>query len=103
MGLIPGILRFLLKKRANFWMFLVVTLPSYVLGAMLWTTYMLHFMYGQPFLFLLASRVPFYLVTWLVDTLIVFLLFKSGVFRMLGISAIGGKTNELSGDPEVHS
>ncbi len=84
-------------------MFLVVTLPSYVLGAMLWTTYMLHFMYGQPFLFLLASRVPFYLVTWLVDTLIVFLLFKSGVFRMLGISAIGGKTNELSGDPEVHS
>lgn len=103
MGLIPGLLRLLLKNKVNYWRLLCVAMPSYILGSMGWTTYMLTFMYGQPFLVLSATRVPTYAITLLVDTLIIFLLFRSGIFRTLGISAIGGKTHELPGDPEIHS
>jgi riboflavin transporter len=120
MGFLPGILRLILKNRnqinvakligvtentfsVSIPKLLIVTAPSYILGSMLYTTYILSGMYNTPFMALFPMRVLIYVGTMLLDTLLIFLLIKSGVFRALGYSFAGGKNNELRGNAKVHS
>lgn len=117
MGLIPGVLRFLLKDKISFAKLmgvsvtpfkislpklLLVTALPYVLGSMLYSTYVLSIMYGTTFFALLPWRVVIYIVTMLIDTMIIFLLIKSNVFKTLGFNLTGGKKDELRGNASLH-
>lgn len=64
---------------------LLVTGPGFVLGSMFWTTWWLSTLYGTPLPALLAVRVPLYCVIAVLDTLVLFFLCRSGVFRRLGL------------------
>jgi ECF transporter S component (folate family) len=86
MGLIPGLLRAVVWKKPNALRVFAVALPSYIIGSMGYTTFILaKYIYGQPFLPLFAQRVGIYAVTFAVDAFIVFLLIKSGMFYRMGI------------------
>lgn len=52
---------------------------------MFWTTWWLSTLYGTPLPALLAVRVPLYCVIAVLDTLVLFFLCRSGVFRRLGL------------------
>ncbi|MBQ8936087.1 MAG: folate family ECF transporter S component [Oscillospiraceae bacterium] len=65
--------------------------PTEILGPICWTTFGLHLLYGTPIPALLAARIPLYLITGALDTLLVFLLLKSGVFQRLGLQPIRGR------------
>lgn len=119
MGLLPGVLRFVLKNKNQLNVakligvtensfaitipkLLIVTAPSYVLGSMLYSTYILSGVVHTPFMALFPMRVLIYVGTMMLDTLLIFLLIKSGVFRTLGYSFVGGNKNELRGNATIH-
>lgn len=85
MGLLAGLLRPLLWKRLSLPRLLAVTAPGFILGSMLWTTWWLSTLYGTPLPALLAVRVPLYCVIATLDTLVLFVLCRSGVFHRLGL------------------
>lgn len=85
MGLLAGLLRPVLWKKRSLPRMLVVTAPGFILGSMIWTTWWLSSLYGTPLLALLAVRVPLYCVIAALDTLVLFVLCRSGVFHRLGL------------------
>ncbi|MDR2605940.1 MAG: folate family ECF transporter S component [Oscillospiraceae bacterium] len=87
MGLIPGLLRRYVWNKPSLVRIYAVMLPSYVVGAMLYTTFILaKFIYSDTtFLPLLGWRVLTYVITLAVDGFIIFLLIKTNMFYSLGI------------------
>ena len=85
LGVMAGLLRPLVWKRLTLPRLLLVTGPGFVLGSMFWTTWWLSTLYGTPLPALLAVRVPLYCVIAVLDTLVLFFLCRSGVFRRLGL------------------
>ncbi|MDR1328591.1 MAG: folate family ECF transporter S component [Oscillospiraceae bacterium] len=86
MGLIPGLFRAFVWRKPSIVRVLTATLPSYIIGSMGYTTYVLaKYIYGQPFLPLFIQRVGIYAATFVVDAGIVFLLIKSDLFCRAGI------------------
>ena len=87
MGALPAVLVKKLGWGGDFkwWQIAAVVFPAEILGPICWTTFGLHLLYGTPLLALLATRIPLYLITGALDSLLIFLLLKSGVFRQLGL------------------
>ena len=85
LGLLAGLLRPIVWKNLSLPRLLLVTVPGFVLGSMFWTTWWLSSLYGTPLPALLAVRVPLYCVIAVLDTLVLFLLCRSGIFRRLGL------------------
>ena len=85
LGVMAGLLRPLVWKRLTLPRLLLVTGLGFVLGSMFWTTWWLSTLYGTPLPALLAVRVPLYCVIAVLDTLVLFFLCRSGVFRRLGL------------------
>lgn len=85
LGLLAGLLRPLVWKHLSLPRLLLVTGSGFVLGSMFWTTWWLSTLYGTPLPALLAVRVPLYCVIAVLDTLALFFLCRSGVFRRLGL------------------
>lgn len=84
-GLVAGLFRPLLARKLNIWTIALAYLPSIVLGSILYQSWALAFVYGGEafeayFLTKLATRSIQFSVTFVIDTLIVFLLHKSNVF-----------------------
>lgn len=92
MGVLPALLVRLFPGEGDlsWWQIAAVVLPAEVLGPICWTSFGLHLLYGTPLPALFATRIPLYLVTGALDTLLVFLLLKSGVFRRLGLEVRRG-------------
>ena len=85
-GAIPGLLRFLVtgERKPRFWKLLVLVLVPAVLGSWLWQSWALHFVYGgKTFGAFLVSRGIQFAVTAPLDALILWLLFKAGLFEAL--------------------
>ena len=83
-GLCAGLMRFLLYKKVNYWRILVSFLPAVVLGSVLWQSYWLSFFYGShSFVWFLGSRSIQFAITSVVNTAVIFGLFKSRVFDVL--------------------
>lgn len=59
--------------------------PGFVLGSMIWTTCWLSALYGTPIPALLAARVPLYCVICILDTLVVYFLYRSNAFQRMGL------------------
>ncbi|SHH52943.1 ECF transporter S component, folate family [Sporobacter termitidis DSM 10068] len=106
MGVVPPLIGMLLKKRTNLPTFIAMILPAEILGPMVWTTLSLQWLNHVPFLVNLPLRLPVSAGIAVVDILMIFLLYKSGVFRTFDstLSRLsGGKNNGLRGDAEIHS
>lgn len=84
LGLLPGLLRPFLLKKTTLPRFFAVTIPGFILGSMIWTTCWLSALYGTPLPALLAVRVPCTASSGL-DTLVVYLLYRSGAFQRTGL------------------
>ncbi len=102
MGVLPSLIGKLLKKRSNLVIFIALILPAEILGPYLWTNFCLFFAYNMPFLPNLISRAPAKAIISVVDILLVFSLYKSGLFRYVTSGNIGGKKDELRADLKIH-
>lgn len=85
LGLLAGLLRPILLKKPTLPRFFAVTAPGFVIGSMIWTTCWLSFLYGSPLPVLLAARVPLYCVICILDTLVIYFLYRSNAFQRIGI------------------
>lgn len=83
-GLFGGLLRGLLKRKVDFFRVLGVFLPPAVLGSVLWQSFWLSRLYGtRTFAAFLSVRAAQFAVTAVVNSLLLFLLFRSGAFKTL--------------------
>ncbi len=83
-GLCAGLLRHIVVKKASFLRILLSFLPAVVLGSVLWQSYWLSFIYGtRSFGGFLAMRSVQFAVTTVVNTAVIFGLFKTKVFESL--------------------
>jgi len=104
MGVVPPLIGRFMKKRVTLPTFIALILPAEILGPVIWSNVSLQMLNGVSFLVNLPLRAPIKLLIAVVDILLVFLLYRSGVFRALGLDTFGGgKTSELRGNPKVHS
>lgn len=84
-GLCAGLFRPLLVKKMSVWRIALAYLPAIVFGSVLWQSFTLAYVYGGDafqafFLTKLATRSIQFAVTFVLDVLIVWLLYKSKVF-----------------------
>ncbi|MBQ9967545.1 MAG: folate family ECF transporter S component [Oscillospiraceae bacterium] len=84
-GVFGGLFRPMLAKRMDLWRILLTLLPPVVLGSVLWQSFALGFVSGKGFLFFFATRSIQFAITIVVDALIIHLLFKTKVFRHMGV------------------
>ncbi|MBQ8088589.1 MAG: folate family ECF transporter S component [Clostridia bacterium] len=83
-GLCTGLLRFLVIQKESFLRILVSFLPAVILGSILWQSYWLAAIYGsKSFEAFLVSRSIQFAVTSVINAILAFALFKSGIFRSL--------------------
>jgi ECF transporter S component (folate family) len=102
MGTVPPLIGMLLKKRTNLPTFIAMILPADILGPILWTTLSLQWLNKVPYLPTLITRLPIAGGIAVVNILMIFLLYKSGLFRAVGISRFGGQNDELRGNTQIH-
>ena len=84
-GLCAGLFRPLLAKKTSILTIALAFLPAVALGSILWQSFSLAFVYGGDaktafFLTKLATRSVQFAVTYVIDVLLVWLLYKSKVF-----------------------
>ncbi len=84
-GLCAGLFRPLLRRKVSIGTIALAFLPAIVLGSILWQSYALAFVYGGAaktayFLTKVATRSIQFGITYVVDVLIVWLLYRSRVF-----------------------
>ena len=84
-GLCAGLFRPMLAKKVTVWRIALAFLPAITLGSILWQSFALAKVYGGDafeafFLTKLAARSIQFAVTFVLDTLIVWLLYRSRVF-----------------------
>ena len=84
-GLAAGLFQPLLVRKTNVWTIALSFLPAITLGSILWQSFALAFVYGGDaktafFLTKLAARSVQLGVTFIIDVLLVWLLYKSKVF-----------------------
>ena len=84
-GLCAGLFRPMLAKKVTVWRIALAFLPAITLGSILWQSFALARVYGGDafeafFLTKLAARSLQFAVTFVLDTLIVWLLYRSRVF-----------------------
>jgi ECF transporter S component (folate family) len=103
MGVVPPLIGKLLRKKTNLLTFIAMILPAEILGPILWSNVALQLLNHVPFMVNLPLRAPIKAAIAVVDIMLVFMLYKSGVFNVLGLDNFGGKKNELRGDAQLHS
>ncbi len=90
-GVCSGLLRNVVVEKFTYVRLLLTQMPAFVFGAMLWQSLVLTYVYAgdgafwQNYLVRLGARGFQYAVTLVVDTLVIYLLFKSRLFHRLGV------------------
>lgn len=84
-GLSAGLLRGLLRRKCAIWTIALAFLPPILFGSILWQSFALAFTYSkdtlwESFCAFLVSRGIQFAVTFVLDVLIVYLLYKSNIF-----------------------
>jgi ECF transporter S component (folate family) len=102
MGVVPSLIGKLIKKRTYLPTFIAMILPAEILGPIIWSNLSLQWLNGVSFFVNLPLRAPIKAAIAVIDILLIFLLYKSGVFRALGLDRFGGKKDELRGNTQVH-
>ena len=90
-GLLPGLLRFMIKDEAKpkLWKIIVIVLVPVVFGSVLWQSFPMAIYYGaksgKGYLAYASARALQYAVTGPLEILVVWLLFKSGIFEQMKV------------------
>ena len=90
-GVCGGLFRSLLVKKMNFWTILLTLLPAIVVGSILWQSFALTYVYAnngafmQNLLVRLGARSVQFAITMVVDAVIIHLLFRTKVFKHMGV------------------
>lgn len=88
-GVVPGLLRFMIAKeeKPNFVKILVMILIPAIFGSILWQSLPLSLYYGvksgKGYWVYVLTRIPQFAVTAPIDSIVIWLLFKTGMFRQL--------------------
>lgn len=82
-GIVAGALKNTLFTGTSFLSVSLSVLPAHVLGSMLLKSFALYWTYGTPLLILLL-RIPTYLITGLVESVLLTALYQKHVFAFLG-------------------
>ena len=98
-GLFAGVFRHYLSKNITIPRLLFAFLPPVVLGSLLYQSASLSYMYYdgaflQGFIYYLSTRALQFSLTIVVDVILIHLLFKSGIFKRIGLWPIAGKEKE---------
>lgn len=90
-GVCAGLFRPYLMGKTSLLRLTTAFLPSVLLGSIAWQSFALAFVYNSKgsfqasFLFFLGTRSIQFLVTLVLDVLVVYLLMRSGVFERMGL------------------
>ena len=90
-GVLPGLLRFLLFKKTDIWRIALAYLPPVVIGSILYQSWSLAFVYNTKgsfsasFSYFLTTRSVQFAVTFVIDTVLTWLLFRSRLFERAGL------------------
>ena len=90
-GVLPGLLRFLLFKKTDIWRILLVYLPPVVIGSILYQSWSLAVVYNSKgtfaasFSYFLTTRSIQFAVTLVIDAVLTWLLFRTGLFERAGL------------------
>ena len=90
-GVCGGLFRPMLAKGINLWRMLLTLLPAVLFGSVLWQSFALTYVYANDGAFLenlmlrLSARSIQFAITIVVDALIIHLLFKSKIFKHMGV------------------
>jgi len=90
-GVCGGLFRPLLAKKVNFFRVLLTLLPAVVIGSILWQSFALTYVYANDGAFMenllirLGTRSIQFAITIVVDAVIIRLLFKTRIFKYMGV------------------
>lgn len=84
-GLCGGLFRPMLTKKVSLLRLSLALLPAVTLGSILWQSFALDYVYGSGFLALLSSRSLQFTVVFVLDIVIIRLLFAGKVFAQAGL------------------
>lgn len=84
-GVFGGLFRPMLAKKMDIWRIFLTLLPPVVFGSILWQSFALGMVSGKGFLFFFTTRAVQFAITIVADALIIHLLFKSKVFKHMGV------------------
>ena len=96
-GVLPGLLRFLAVKKADIWRIALVYLPPVVIGSILYQSWSLAKVYNSKgtfaasFSYFLTTRSIQFAVTFVIDAVLTWLLFRSRLFERAGLFKTGDK------------
>ena len=90
-GVLPGLLRFLLFKKADIWRIALAYLPPVVIGSILYQSWSLATMYTKPegfsatLTYFLTTRSIQFAITFVIDVVLTWLLFRAKLFERTGL------------------
>ena len=90
-GVLAGLLRFLLFKKTDIWRILLVYLPPVVIGSILYQSWSLALVYNSKgtfaasFSYFLTTRSIQFAITLVIDAVLTWLLFRTGLFERAGL------------------
>lgn len=96
-GVFGGVFRYYLGKKLNIPRLIVSFLPAVIGGSILWQSAALAFIYNSKgsfmpsLLFFLSTRSIQFAITLVLDVIVIYLLFRSGIFNRLGVWPPKGK------------
>ena len=98
-GAVPGLLCMLIRneEKPKFWKILIMVAIPAIFGSILWQSFPLSLYYGvqsgKGYWVYVVTRIPQFAITAPVDAAIVWLLFKTGMFRQMNLWPKSGGKN----------
>lgn len=98
-GVLPGLLAFLIAKKATLWRIALAYLPPVVIGSVLWQSCALAFVYNSKgsfsasLAYFLTTRSVQFAVTLVIDAVLTWLLFRTKLFERAGLRSAPKEAN----------
>ena len=95
LGAIPGLLKpVLLRKSVSPIRLGAVIVTAQLITSIGWTSYCIFLLYGTPLRELLMIRVPLYALMMVMETAVIWMMVRSGIFRNQGLTAVKKKEKQ---------
>ena len=98
-GLSGGFFRYFLASKVSVPRLLLTMLPAVLFGSILYQSWALGFVSGKGFLFFFSTRSVQFVVTMVVDVVILHLLFKTKIFQHMGVWPPKTYKKDKAGEP----
>lgn len=95
LGAIPGLMKpILLRKSVSPFRLGAVIVCAQLITSIGWTSYCIYLLYGTPLRELLMIRVPLYALMMAAETVVIWMMIRSGIFRAQGLTAVKAKEKQ---------